>query len=198
VWSLILSFFVSIILLLPFPSWQQLVGFITSATVLSFGTGPLALAVMRRKLPNQERPFKLPGGDIIPFLAFYSTNMIVYFAGWATNLDLMIAILIGYVFLVIYQLVSKPSDRPALDFKASAYWVLPWLILMALVSWLFDPASHPGMFFWVFLINLAITAVIYYVAIKITLPTAKIEQYIEDAAHESEIEEETLAGGRIA
>jgi amino acid transporter len=189
VWSLILSFFVSIILLLPFPSWQQLVGFITSATVLSFGTGPLALAVMRRKLPKQKRPFRLPGGDIIPFLAFYSTNMIVYWAGWATNFDLMISILIGYVFLVIFQLTSKRPDRPKLDFTASA-WVLPWLGLMFLVSWLFDPASHPNMFFWVFLINLVITAVIYVVAVKITLPTEKMKQYIEDTAHDSEDEEE--------
>ncbi len=198
IWSLVLSFFVSIILMLPFPSWQQLVGFITSATVLSFGTGPLALAVMRRKLPNQKRPFKLPGGDIIPFLAFYSTNMIVYWAGWATNFDLMISILVGYVFLVIYQLTSKRSDRPSLDFKASAFWVLPWLGLMFLVSWLFDPATHPNMFFWVFLINLVITAVIYVIAVKISLPTDKMKQYIEDAAHDSEEEEETLAGGRIA
>ncbi|MEO8906432.1 MAG: APC family permease [Microbacteriaceae bacterium] len=198
VWSLILSFFVSIVLLLPFPSWQQLVGFITSATVLSFGTGPLALAVMRRKLPDQNRPFRLPGGDIIPFLAFYSTNMIVYWAGWATNFDLMISILIGYVFLVIYQLVSKRPDRPALDFKASAYWVIPWLVLMFLVSWLFDPAAHPGMFFWVFLINLVITAVIYVIAVKVSLPTAKMKQYIEDASYESEVEDDTLAGGHIA
>jgi amino acid transporter len=198
VWSLILSFLVSIILLLPFPSWQQLVGFITSATVLSFGTGPLVLAVMRRRLPTQNRPFKLPGGDIIPFLAFYSTNMIVFWAGWATNQKLMISILIGYVFLVIYQLVSrKRTDRPPLDIKASVFWVIPWLVLMTLVSWLFDPASHPNMFFWVFLINLVITAVIYYIAVKITLPTEKITSYIDEAAFESEEEEETLAGGRI-
>ncbi|WP_026940354.1 APC family permease [Humibacter albus] len=198
VWSLLLSFLVSIVLLLPFPSWQQLVGFITSATVLSFGTGPLVLAVMRRKLPNHARPFKLPGGDIIPFLAFYCTNMIVYWAGWATNQKLMISILIGYVFLVIYELVArKRPNRPKLDFRASAFWVIPWLVLMTLVSWLFDPATHPTMFFWVFLINLAITAVIYFIAVKITLPTEKIEEYIEDAANESEIEEKTLAGGAI-
>jgi amino acid transporter len=122
----------------------------------------------------------------------------VFWAGWATNQKLMISILIGYVFLVIYQLVSrKRTDRPPLDIKASVFWVIPWLVLMTLVSWLFDPASHPNMFFWVFLINLVITAVIYYIAVKITLPTEKITSYIDEAAFESEEEEETLAGGRI-
>ncbi len=38
--SMLLSFVVGLLLFLPFPSWQQLVGFITSATVLSFGSGP--------------------------------------------------------------------------------------------------------------------------------------------------------------
>ena len=53
------------------------------------------------------------------------------------------------------------------------------------------------MFFWVFLINAGIALVIYYVAVKITLPTNKIEQYINDTMGESEDEEKTLAGGHI-
>jgi len=53
--------------------------------VLSFGTGPLVLAALRRQLPEQERPFRVPGGDVIPFLAFYASNLIVYCAGWETN-----------------------------------------------------------------------------------------------------------------
>jgi hypothetical protein len=58
----------------------------------------------------------------------------------------------------------------------------------------------------VFLINLVITAVIYVIAVKITLPTEKMMQYVEDAAHDSEDEDEdedenegeTLAGRTIA
>src|SRR4051812_31542759 len=68
--GLLLTFVVGLIVFLPFPSWQQLVGFITSATVLSFGSGPIVLAAMRRQLPDHPRPFELPGGDVIPFLAF--------------------------------------------------------------------------------------------------------------------------------
>ena len=42
--SLVVTFVVGLIVFLPFPSCQQLVGFVTSATVLSFASGPLVLA----------------------------------------------------------------------------------------------------------------------------------------------------------
>ena len=47
-----MTFVVGLIVFLPFPSWQQLVGFITSATVLSFASGPLVLAALRRRCPT--------------------------------------------------------------------------------------------------------------------------------------------------
>ena len=68
--GLFLAFVIGLIAFLPFPSWQQLVGFITSATVLSSASGPLVHASMRAQLPEQERPFRLPGGHTIPLLAF--------------------------------------------------------------------------------------------------------------------------------
>lgn len=63
---MVLTFVVGLFVFLPFPGWAKLVGFITSATVLSFGTGPLVLAALRRQLAEQERPFRVPGGDVIP------------------------------------------------------------------------------------------------------------------------------------
>lgn len=52
----------------------------SNATVISFGSGPLVLAALRRTMPDRERPFRVWGGDAIPLLAFYSANMIVYWA----------------------------------------------------------------------------------------------------------------------
>ena len=110
--GLILTFVVGLILFLPFPSWQQLVGFITSATVISFGTGPLAMAALRRDEPDRERPFRLPGGDVIPFLGFYAANMIVYWGGWDVNKKLFLTVLIGYVVLAGYQLIGRHHREP--------------------------------------------------------------------------------------
>ena len=94
--SIALAFVVGLIFFLPFPGWQKLVTFITSATVLSFGAGPLVWAALRNRLPDHERPFRVPGGHVIPFLAFLSSNLIVYWAGWTTNWKLFVAILIGF------------------------------------------------------------------------------------------------------
>jgi amino acid transporter len=97
--GLVLAIVIGLVAFLPFPSWQQLVGFITSATVLSFASGPLVHASMRRQLTEQERPFRLPGGPVIPVLAFWGSNLIVYWSGWTIVWKPMVAVLIGFVLL---------------------------------------------------------------------------------------------------
>ena len=121
--GLVVTFVAGLVVLLLFPSWQQLVGFITSATVISFGVGPLAVGALRRVEPERDRPFRLPFGDVIPLLGFYAANMIVYWAGWATNQKLFATIVIGYALLLIWQLVGRArGTRPRLDFRAGAAW----------------------------------------------------------------------------
>ncbi|BDZ48276.1 amino acid permease [Frondihabitans sucicola] len=195
-WGLVVTFVAGLFLLLPFPSWQQLVGFITSATVISFGVGPLVLGALRREMPERERPFRLPGGDAIPLLAFYAANMIIYWGGWSTNSKLFVTILIGYVLLVVFQLSGRrKANRPLLEFKAGAVWVLPWFAAMALISYFFDPATHPSLFNWVFLINIVVTVAVYYLAMRMRLPRDRVDEHIRDAENESlEEEEETAVG----
>src|SRR6478752_3359565 len=94
--SLLVAFVVGLIVFLPFPSWQQLVGFITSATVMSFASGPLVFAAMRNQIPDHERPFRLPGGHIITILAFWAANLIIYWSTWPINWKLFVAVLIGF------------------------------------------------------------------------------------------------------
>ncbi len=62
---------------------------------------------MRRQIPDKERPFRLPGGHVIPFLGFWSSNMIVYWTGWETNLKLFLAVLLGFGLLIVTNLVHR-------------------------------------------------------------------------------------------
>ncbi|MGH2868336.1 MAG: APC family permease [Solirubrobacteraceae bacterium] len=191
--GLILAFVVGLIFFLPFPAWQKLVEFITSATVLSFGAGPLVLAAMRRQMPNMERKFRLPGGHIIPFLAFFSSNMIVYWAGWDTNYKLYLAILAG---LVLYGLnvVFGRERLPRLDLR-SAVFLVPWLGGLCLISYLGNyplKSMHAGnlavfgtsdvALVWAALIILGITAVSYCLAIALRLPDERVAVQIQGAA----------------
>jgi amino acid transporter len=176
--SLILAFLVGLIFFLPFPGWQKLVGFITSATVLSFGSGPLVFGAMRRELPHQERPFRLSGGDVVPLLAFWSSNLIVYWTGWSTNSKLFLAIVLGLILLVIQQ--ASPERRFALDWKAGS-WVWPWLIGLAVISYLGSYGDGTGAIgfgdgaFW----TAVLSVVVYVWAIRVSFTGAKMVETIE-------------------
>jgi amino acid transporter len=190
--SLLLTFVVGLIVFLPFPSWQQLVGFITSATVLSFGSGPVVLAAMRRQIPEHNRPFRLPGGDVLPFLAFYFSNLIVFWAGWATNWKLFTAVALGFVVLAVFYLTSRDSIPP-MDWKAGASWTLPWLGGLCLISYLGDypeQSKHAGNTSTIgfgagFVVVLALSAFVYWLALKVRLPANQVAVHVEDTRVEA-------------
>ncbi|MGN6575684.1 MAG: APC family permease [Nocardioides sp.] len=190
--SLIVTFVVGLIVFLPFPSWQQLVGFITSATVLSFASGPLVLAALRKQLPDQERPFRLPGGHVIPILAFWSSNLIIYWSTWPINWKLFVAVCLGFVLLPIYHWLG--NDVPKLDFRAGASWVLPWLGGLALISYLGDYGGRGLIGFGSAIpILFVFSVVIYAIAIKTRLAPEFVKEHVEAARRESESEEKELS-----
>jgi amino acid transporter len=195
--GLFVAFVVGLIVLLPFPSWQQLVGFVTSATVLSFGAGTVTLAALRRELPEAERPFAVPFKDVIPFLAFYSSNLIVYWAGWDVDWKLFVGIALGFVLLAVLRLTRR-DDMPPMDWRAGASWTLPWLGGLALVSYLGSyPEPAKGNlgaigFGWAFLVILALTAAIYAIALHVRLPRDRVQEHIEQTMVESEDERQAL------
>ncbi|WP_028636233.1 APC family permease [Nocardioides sp. URHA0032] len=194
--SLVVAFVVGLIVFLPFPSWQQLVGFITSATVMSFASGPLVLVALRKRMPELERPFRVPGGHLIPFLAFWSSNLIIYWSGWDIVWKLAVAIAIGFLLLPIYHVLGH--DTPKLDLRSGASWVLPWLAGLLVISWLGsypEPAAGnqnvlsfgtaiPALF--------ALSVLVYVIAYLVPLRREEIEEHIEASRREAEYEEKEL------
>ncbi|TWE11440.1 APC family permease [Rudaeicoccus suwonensis] len=192
--SMLLAFVVGLVLFLPFPSWQQLVGFITSATVLSFGSGPLVLVNFRKQLPDHERPFRLPGGPVIAFLAFWSANLIVYWTGWQTNEKLFLAVLLGVVLLgVMVAVNAAKGQQPQWDWK-SGTWYIPWLGGLALISWLGDYSGGKGVLHFgsAFPVTFVFSAIIMAWAYYVRLPSDRVDHYIEQSREEAAVEEQTL------
>lgn len=184
--SLLLAFVVGLIVLLPFPSWQKLVGFVTSITVLSFGSGPLVLAAMRKQLPNQERPYRLPGGHVIPFLAFWGANMIIYWGGWATDWRLFVAVGLGLVVFAGYIGYERMRGRsvPPMDWRAGS-WLVPWFVLL-LISSLLSPYGGPAQLWssdgWGFIAEFVVSIVIYLLAYYVRLSPETTARYIAHAS----------------
>jgi amino acid transporter len=160
--SVVLAFFVGLLFFLPFPGWQKLVGFHTSAMVMSFGSGPLAMMALRRELPDHPRPFRLGGGWVIPYLAFLSSNLIVFWSGWDVVWKLMVAVLLGFVLLAIHE-TGWGKHTPKLEMRAG-FWMLPWLGGVTLISWLGRyPAldKHAGNLGWLDMVSGVVVIVIF-------------------------------------
>jgi amino acid transporter len=192
--SLLVAFVVGLIVFLPFPSWQQLVGFITSATVMSFASGPLVLVAMRKQLPDQERPFRLPGGHVIPLAAFWASNMIVYWSGWDIVWKLMVAVLLGFVLLAVFSLTGH-VHLPDLELGPGAAWVMPWLGGITLISWLGgfpDPAKgNQGVFDFgtSALAMLGLSVLVYVLAYRFRLSPEDAARHVATAQAEAAVEE---------
>ncbi|HET7299563.1 MAG TPA: APC family permease [Oleiagrimonas sp.] len=183
--SVIVTFFAGCVFLLPFPGWQKLVGFVTSATVLSFGSGPLALVAMRRQLPRQARPFRLPGVHVLAYLGFLSSNLIVYWSGWDIVWKLMIAVLIGYVVLGVHE-GRFHRFTPKLEWRSGA-WVIVWLSGLTLISWLgIYPEEHPAGnisvlgFGWSIIVLAVFSALVMWMATALRLPAETTKQHLSE------------------
>ncbi|MBV2356403.1 APC family permease [Streptomyces sp. J2-1] len=181
--GLIISFVTGVLCFLPFPSWQELVGFITSASVLMYAGAPLAYGVFADRLPHRERPYRLPGGKIVSPLSFVVANLIIYWSGWDTLWRLGFAILLGYVLLgsyAVYAIVKKLPDAPRLDFRA-AQWLPVYLIGIGVISYL-GTFGGTGLLplWWDMVVVAAFSVVIYYWAKAVASKPEAIEREIEE------------------
>ncbi len=188
--SVVLTFIVGVIFLIIFPGWGKLVGFITSAIILTIGTAPLSLLAMRLELPKRERPFELPWVYTLTYLGFFVTNLIFYWSGWDKIWKLMIAVLIGYLVFIIHEIINK-DKTPPLELR-SGIWMIVWICGLTIISWLGsypEMSSHAGNLGlitvgWGIPLLAAFAFFVMCLAIYWRLPAKKMEQNIEKATQE--------------
>jgi len=197
------SFLCGLVLFLPFPGWQQLVGFISAAALLAYAMVPLSLGALRRQDPGRPRPFRLPAASLVAPAAFVVASEILLFAGWAVVWKLVAAILIGFALLTLSMLTDRNARTQSLDWR-SARWFWPYLFGMAALSYLssFDtatPSSIPlvGLhgprnvltFGWDVLAVAALSLAVYAFAIRSRLPAEQALGYVGDLTTEAEAED---------
>ena len=170
--------------LLPFPSWQSLVGLITSASVLMYAGAPLSLGAFRRPVPDAERPFRLPAAGWWRRSSFVVANLIILVVRLDTVWKLgVVLILLGYAILVadLYGASTSTSTGPP-RLAGRLTWLPVWLIGLGIISW---PGQYSGSsdtrpqpptntfsipFWWDILIVAAFSLIIYYWAMRAKLP----------------------------
>ncbi|MFC4244837.1 APC family permease [Gryllotalpicola reticulitermitis] len=192
--GLIIAWIFGCICFLPFPSWQSLVGLITSASVLMYAGAPLAFGAFRKRLPNAERPFRLPGGQIFSPIAFIVANWIILWTGWPTDWKLGVCILIGFAIIVLNRVFRLNSTPVHFNWRA-AQWLFPYLIGLGLIIFLSDwgPLKHPVFpFGWDMVVTGVFSLIIYYWAINVAVDTEGILQMAEETAVHAEQESAEL------
>jgi amino acid transporter len=129
--ALWLNAFIGICFLLPFPTWKELVDFLSSIVVFSYLAAPVALILLRRAIPNENRIFKVRAYKLVGYLGFIFCSLLIYWSGKNNLFYLSIFLIlttIGYGLLVRSSTVVKAF--------ATAWYLIVYTLLMTLVSYL--------------------------------------------------------------
>lgn len=127
--TLYINFFVGILSFLPFPGWQKLVAFLSSASILSYGIGPICLLAMRKLQPKTHRPFKLAFNQFFSHMAFYFCNLMLLWCEFSILWKLDIALIIGLGVCLFYHRKNFFTCGSIL------YWFISYMAGVTLISY---------------------------------------------------------------
>jgi amino acid transporter len=193
--STLLSFAIGVVVFLPFPGWQKLVGFITAASSMTYGMAAVAMVSLRLQDPERDRPFRLPAMWVVAPFGFAVANLVVYWSSWPTVWRLEVALAIGFlVFLAYLPFARRRGEAHRLDLRSAA-WLPPYLAGIALISWLGRYGGREVIPDWVDLGVVAVFSVaIFALAIALRLRPERAQEYISVVSEEAAEEEAALEG----
>ncbi|HEX5407583.1 MAG TPA: APC family permease [Pseudonocardiaceae bacterium] len=193
-WSIILAFVVGELSFLPFPSWQSLVGIVTSATAIMYAFAPVSLAALRLRDPDRPRPYKLPAAKVLAPIGFVFANLIIYWGGFEATWKLLVGIFIGRVLFEITLARTSREDHPPIDWRASS-WIWPWLVGMAIIGFLGrygTGAQNVLPNWWDLVAVIAFSLVIFFFAVSVAMSSEDVQRTV--AEQEAELATEPELG----
>ena len=182
--SLVVALILGLLFLLPFPSWQSLVGMISSATVFTYIIGPVSLSVFRKTIPDVKRPFMLRGNQIISPIAFVIGTLIIYWTGWSIDSQLLITVLVGLaLYLLVSWLIPQQISRPTLQSLKSGIWLIAYLIIMLLMTYIgsskLGEAKNIIPYPWDMVVVIAVSIAFYYWGVASGFKNSEIDDALE-------------------
>ena len=132
--ALISTLLISIVILLLFNKFKDLIGGLSVACVITYFAGPIATSTLRKDAPGLKRPFRLPLEKIISPFTFVLCTFFIY---WAQLNQIVIMIAIIFAGLVLYFILGYRESRD--QFKnhlKSSLWFICYLIALTFMSYL--------------------------------------------------------------
>ncbi|MFI0906659.1 APC family permease [Streptomyces sioyaensis] len=181
--SILLAFVVGELAFLPFPSWQALVGLVTSAAAIMYAFAPVSLHALRVRDGGRDRPYRLPRGPAMAPAGFVFANLIFYWSGYEADWKLGTAALLGFVVFALTRRGIPAAERSVLRGRSAA-WVWPWLGGMVLIG-RFGRYGGTGALpaWWDLVIVIVFSLVIHYTAVHLAMPPEAVDEAVE---HEEE------------
>jgi amino acid transporter len=180
--ALIATYVVGLLFFLPFPSWQKMVGYISSVTVLSYGIGPILVLCLRKSLPDIRRPFKLPAAPVIAPLAFIGSNWVILWAGFDT-LNFLFTLLAALIFIhAAYFFIWQKRTTEQYQLR-STWWLAPYFVGLWVLSKI-GPSELGGSNLLEFPAQVGVSAVfsliIFYLAIHCALSQTQTREHFNN------------------
>lgn len=181
--SILLSFGVGMIALLPFPSWQSLVGLVTDATAIMYAFAPVSLGALVRQHSGRDHPYRVPWPSILTPLGFVAANLIIYWSGFEAIWKLLTAILLGRIIFEIALRRSKSlQQRRDIDWRAAS-WIWPWLIGILVIGLLgrYGSGSLNVLPEWIDILFVVVfSLVMFYYAVSLAMTPDDIAAAVEE------------------
>lgn len=139
---LILSTIVGCAFFVPAPSWYKLVGFVSSAAVLSYIMGGVGLPVLRKTASKLKRPFRLRGYKFWSPVSFLAAVIILYWSGFQVLTNVFTITLIGLPVYTIYDARKRGWISNAASPIISVVFLALWVYVAVASGWVLN--THPG------------------------------------------------------
>ena len=148
--SAVTTVLIGCVFFFPAPSWYRLVGFISSALVMSTIMGGIMVPVMRRCYPTLKRPFFLRGAAVWGPISYLSGLVIMYWAGFETMINFFTAVLLGMCVYGAYYGPKKGWIDQRVGIVGSVVYFVLMIFLADRGGWVLAPPSGPSGDHWSF------------------------------------------------
>jgi amino acid transporter len=123
---------IAFVFLCLFRGWGTLSAVISVATVISYVTGPVSVAVLRRTCPDLPRPTRTPALRVVAPAGFAFASLLMYWSRWPLTGEVILIMAIGLPIYLYYGWKQRFAGfGPHLK---AGVWLIAYLAWMALLS----------------------------------------------------------------